>query len=313
MTTLNLFKNSAKRALENEQEKLRKSWNELSERERAFNETKEFGRIHMLPTERIIANPNQPRKQFEDESLINLADSIRLYGILQPLTVRRVDTKGQYDSMFEIIAGERRYRAAKMLGFATVPCIIIKVDNKKSAELAIIENIQRENLNIFEQASAIASLIDMYGLTQEEAARQLSMSQSFIANKLRILRLTPPEREKILEFGLTERHARALLKIQSTEQRIRIIDYIHAHNLNVATTESYIDRLISENNQLQRPRPQRKIILKDMRIFYNSIDKAVSLIKQAGIPVEDERIELENQVEIKIRVPKASLHAFNRQ
>ncbi len=309
MTSINLFKNSAKKELEAEREKLRRSWNELAERERAFNETNEFGRIHMIPTDRITANPNQPRKQFEDESIISLADSIRLYGILQPLTVRRIDREGQYGSTFEIIAGERRYRAAKMIGFVNVPCIIINVDSKKSAELAIIENIQRENLNIFEQASAIASLIDMYKLTQEEAARQLSTSQSFIANKLRILRLTLPEREKILQYNLTERHARALLKIQSVEQRIRIIEYINAHNLNVATTESYIDRFIAENEHAKKPRSPRKIVLKDIRIFYNSIDKAVSLIKQAGIQVESERIDSDDQVELTIRIPKSSLQA----
>ena len=145
MTSINLFKNTARRELEEERERLRKSWSDLAEREKCFQENEEFGRIHMIPTDRITANPNQPRKQFEDESIISLADSIRLYGILQPLTVRKIRTEGQYGTLYEIIAGERRFRAAKMIGFSTVPCILINVDSKKSAELAIIENNQREN------------------------------------------------------------------------------------------------------------------------------------------------------------------------
>ncbi|MBE6611503.1 MAG: ParB/RepB/Spo0J family partition protein [Ruminococcaceae bacterium] len=306
MTSINFFKSSAKRELEAERERLRHSWDELNRREKAFMEKDEFGRIHMIPADRIIANPNQPRKQFDDESIISLADSIRIYGILQPLTVRRINGDEQYGPAFEIIAGERRFRAAKMIGFVEIPCIIINVDSKKSAELAIIENIQRESLNIFEQASAIASLIDLYHLTQEEVARQLSTSQSFVANKLRILRLTLPEREKILAYNLTERHARALLKIQSVEQRLRIIDYIYLHNLNVATTESYIDRFLAENESSRRPRSPRKIVLKDIRIFYNSIDKAVSIIKQAGIPVESQRTEGDDVIELTIRIPKST-------
>ncbi|MBQ8249601.1 MAG: ParB/RepB/Spo0J family partition protein [Clostridia bacterium] len=257
----------------------------------------------MLMTERIFPNPNQPRRKFDDETIIRLADSIRRYGILQPLTVRRIESEGVFGSLFEIVAGERRLRAAKLLGLQEIPCIILKVDSKKSAELAIIENIQRENLNLFEQASAIASLIDMYGLTQEEVARQLSTSQSFVANKLRILRLTVPEREKILKYGLTERHARALLRISSAEDRLRIIEYISVHSLNVAATEAYIDRFLTENASARKPRSPRKIVLKDIRIFYNSVDRAISVIKQAGIKVESERIDEENATVLTIRVP----------
>ncbi|MBQ2766362.1 MAG: ParB/RepB/Spo0J family partition protein [Clostridia bacterium] len=259
----------------------------------------------MLNTEHIFPNPSQPRRKFEDDAIIRLADSIRRYGILQPLTVRRIDGEGAFNALFEIVAGERRLRAAKLLGFREVPCIILKVDSKKSAELAIIENIQRENLNLFEYASAIASLIDMYGLTQEEVARQLSTSQSSVANKLRILRLTSPEREKILRYGLTERHARALLRISSAEERLRVIEYINTHGLNVATTESYIERFLAENESARKPRSPRKIVLKDIRIFYNSVDRAISVIKQAGIKVESERIEDGDSTVLTIRVPNS--------
>ena len=302
MTALNIFK-SPKKELAAEREKLDKRWQELAEKESALKAEKtaadikqrkadEYGRIHNIPIERIVPNPSQPRRQFEDESIIRLADSIRQYGILQPLTVRRMEADELLplgEQRMEVVAGERRLRAAKILGLRTVPCIIVDVDSRKSAELAIIENIQRENLNIFEQASSIAALIDIYDLTQEEVAKQLSMSQSFVANKLRILRLTAPEREKILAYNLTERHARALLKIDSVEQRLRIIDYI--------------ERLLAESDSSRRQRSPRKIVLKDIRIFYNSIDKAVALVRQAGIAVSSERNEVEGGVEVIIRIP----------
>ena len=322
MTAFNLFKGQSKKdkELEAERASLDRGWRELHERENALmNESKraaaekaaaelkarrseEYGRIHNLRVESILPNPSQPRKLFEDQALINLANSIRQYGILQPLTVRRLDGEDR----FEIVAGERRLRAAKLLSLEKVPCIIVDVDSKRSAELAIIENIQREDLNIFEQAGSIASLIDIYDLTQEEVAKQLSMSQSCVANKLRILRLTAPEREKIIEYNLTERHARALLKIESVEQRMRIIEYIKEHNLNVATTEKYIDRLLADSEASWHHRAPRRIILKDIRLFYNSIDKAVSLVRQAGIAVESERTEADDAIEVLIRIPKAA-------
>ncbi len=300
-----IFKKIPEIQLENEREKLRRSWNQLEMRERNFNETEEFGRIHMISVDRIFPNPSQPRRKFDDDAIIRLADSIRKYGILQPLTVRRIEGQGTYNALFEVVAGERRLRAAKLLDLCDIPCIILKVDSRKSAELAIIENIQREDLNFFEQASAIASLIDMYGLTQEEVARQLSMSQSFVANKLRILRLTSVEREKILKYALTERHARALLRISSVDERLRAIEYINLHSLNVASTESYIDRFLSENESVRKPRSPRKIVLKDIRIFYNSVDRAISVVKQAGIQVESERVDEADATVLTIRIPNA--------
>ncbi len=300
-----IFKKAEQLQIETEKARLNRAKQALERRVRAFDEAEEFGRIHMLASDHIFPNPNQPRRKFEDDSIIRLADSIRRCGILQPLTVRRTEGTGIHDAIFEIVAGERRFRAAKLLGLSTVPCIIIRADERKSAELAIIENIQREDLNIFEQASAIASLIDMYGLTQEDVAKQLSTSQSFVANKLRILRLTIPEREKILAYGLTERHARALLRVATAEERLRIINYINSNNLNVAATEGYIDRYLAENQSARKPRSPRKLVLKDIRIFYNSIDRAISIVKQAGIDVVSERVDSEDVVELTIRIPKA--------
>lgn len=257
-----------------------------------------------LPIVRLTPGTAQPRACFDDDSIIKLADSIRQNGILQPLTVRPVTSREFYGTVYEIVAGERRFRAAKLLGLDTVPCVIVYADDQTLAEIALIENIQRESLNIFETAGAIASIIDMYGLTQEELSKKLSVSQSFIANKLRILRLTPPEREKILKYGLTERHARALLRVASAEQRMRIIEYINRYSLNVATTESYIDRYLSENSSARKPRSPGKIILKDIRIFYNSIERAISMVRTAGVAVESERVDLGEAVELTIRVFK---------
>ena len=299
-----IFKKAEQMQLETEKARLRRAAKELERRQKAFDEAEEFGRIHMITTDRIFPNPNQPRRKFEEDSIIRLADSIRRCGILQPLSVRRIEGAGVTDALFEIVAGERRFRAAKLLGLAAVPCIIISVDTKKSAELAIIENIQREDLNMFEEASAIASLLDMYGLTQEDVAKQLSVSQSYVANKLRILRLTMPEREKILSYSLTERHARALLKLPTVADRLRAIEHINKHSLNVSAAEAYIEHYLADCKTEKARHAPRKLVLKDMRVFYNSIDRAISLVKQAGINVTAERVDIGDSTELTIRIPK---------
>lgn len=260
----------------------------------------DFGKILNLPIERIMPNPMQSRRVFDEDSILRLADSIRRYGILHPITVRRT---GPGTDLFEIVAGERRSRAAKLLGMKAIPAIIIKADKQRSAELAIIENIQRENLNIFEQAAAIATLIDAYGVTQEEIAAKLSASQSFVSNKLRILRLTLPEREKILAYGLTERHARALLRLEDASARLAVIEYIYKHNLTVTATEEYIDKFILKASAPKSHHPPRKVVLKDIRIFYNTIDRAISIVKQAGINIESQRVEDGDSVCLTIRIP----------
>lgn len=261
-----------------------------------------IGRIRNIDIERIVPNPSQPRKNFDDEAIIRLADSIRRYGILQPVSVR---TGSAPDSPFVLIAGERRLRAARLLGLKDVPCVIVEADERMSAELAIIENLQREDLNVFEQASAIASLIDIFSLTQEQIASRLSVSQSYIANKLRILRLTERERVMILEGGLTERHARALLKIEDVDRRIEVIRHIIARSLNVAAAEDYIERMLCA--PIMSPdaiKSRRKLVLKDIRIFYNTIEKALSTVKAAGISVVSNRTESDDCIELVIKIPK---------
>ena len=191
--------------------------------------------ILQIKVDQIKPNRAQPRGEFDNNSIIRLADSIRRYGILQPLTVRKTANDDPFS--YELIAGERRLRAARLLGYLTVPCIIIEADEKMSAEMAIIENLLREDLNMFEQAHGFKQLIDNYGLTQADVARKMSLSQSAVANKLRLLRLSYEEQRLVLETGLSERHARALLKIEAKELRIETIKYVASHKLNVANTE----------------------------------------------------------------------------
>lgn len=258
-------------------------------------------RIHMVLTDLLFPNPSQPRFIFEDEPMLRLADSIRRYGILQPLTVRTTKDDTKTDIAYQIIAGERRWRAARIIGLKEIPCIILDVDSQASAEMALIENIQREDLNIFEQAAAISSLIDIYGLTQEQAAKQLSSSQSYIANKLRILRLTPIERTAIIKHGLTERHARALLKLEDPEMRLSVIQTVAAKEMNVSSTEKYIDRLLAEkNNECSRQSISGKI--KDIKFFYNSIDRAIDILKGCGVEVSSEKNERFGETSILIRI-----------
>lgn len=261
----------------------------------AFN-----GKVYILSTEMLFPNPSQPRFIFEDEPMLRLADSIRRFGILQPLSVRPSRNSEGVIEAYQIIAGERRWRAARILGLSHIPCLVLDIDSQHSAELALIENIQREDLNIFEQAAAIASLIDIYGLTQEQAARQLSSSQAYIANKLRILKLTPKERTLIIKNKLTERHARALLRIESPETRLEAINHIASKELNVSATERYIDSLLTTQNV---SRCAVKPYLKDLRFFYNSVDKATSILKDCGFNVVTEKNELPEETLITIRIP----------
>lgn len=213
---------------------------------RKANEDELSRRILQIKTDDIRPNRAQPRAEFDQNSIIRLADSIRRYGILQPLTVRLSEPDDIYG--YELIAGERRLRAAKMLGYLTVPCVVMEVDEQISAELAIIENLLREDLNMFEQAYGFRKLIETYHLTQEEVARRMSLSQSAVANKLRLLRLSYEDQQYILEMGLTERHARASLRIDHPQKRSEAIHHIAENKLNVQATERYIEDLLTERD-----------------------------------------------------------------
>ena len=262
-------------------------------------------RVLYLSVDAIRANPDQPRKYFEPEALRELAESIGRYGILQPLTVRRGEDG------YELIAGERRLRAAKLAGLREVPCLAVRSDEEESALLSLIENLQRQDLHYMEEAAAIAKLIAVYGLSQEQAAERLGKSQSAVANKLRLLRLSDGEQEKIEENGLTERHARALLRLEDEEERGEVLSIIIKREMNVSRTEEYIEDIICAKSRLaereSKPKgseQKRKLVIRDIRLFYNSIDHAVDVIKKSGIPVESTRKEVEEGVLISILLPK---------
>lgn len=227
------------------------------------NPEEELGtRVIQVKTDDIRPNRAQPRAEFEQNSIIRLADSIRRYGILQPLTVRASDPDDIYQ--YELIAGERRLRAAKMLGYLTVPCVVMEVTEQVSAELAIIENLLREDLNMFEQAYGFKKLIENYHLTQDEVARKMSLSQSAVANKLRLLRLSYEEQKLILEHGLTERHARAMLKLENSEKRMDVIAYVADQKLNVQATEHYIEELLAKEEKKQKASARSEDVAEDL-------------------------------------------------
>ena len=260
----------------------------------------------MVEVDKIFSNPSQPRRIFEDEAIHRLAESIRRYGIIQPLTVREKESFSGDKRFYELVAGERRLRAAKLLKMRQVPCVVVRADSCRSAEMAIIENLMREDLNIFEQASALASLIGTYNLTQEQIAKNLSCSQSYVANKLRLLNFSRSHRELILKHQLTERHARALLRVRPEEERGKLLKLVIARGLNVARTEELVERHLSEVKNGKEPAPDKgqKIMLRDVKLFYNSVKKAVDLIRGAGVDVQTQQKELEDATEITIRIPK---------
>lgn len=262
-----------------------------------MNEEKGLWReVLSIETSKIALNPNQPRKSFSDEGIIKLADSIRQFGIIQPLTVRKT-TDG-----YELVAGERRLRAAKELGMSSVPCILSGANDQQSAELAIIENLMREDLTIFEEAEAIEVLIDTYGLTQEKIAAKLSVSQSYIANKLRLLRLSREEREIILRSKLTERHARALLRIYDDIERQRALEAIIKEEMNVSKAEELVDKITLKS----KPDEVKKRTYKSIGSFYDAINRAISAIENSGVKIKSRRVEGDSYTELTILVPKCA-------
>lgn len=250
-----------------------------------------------LPPGMIHPNPRQPRRFFDPEGLAELSASIRQHGILQPLTVRR-GPEG-----WELIAGERRLRAAMLAGLETVPCVERNADEDESALLALVENLQRQDLHYFEEAAAIGEFLRQTGITQEETAAQLGRSSSALANKLRLLRLSPACRDLLIQNSLTERHARALLRLEAEEERLAALRHIVEKGLNVAQTEQYIDRRL-EILQSTPPAKRRTFILKDVRLFLNSVDRGLRMVRDAGIHAACDREETEEDILLTIRIPK---------
>lgn len=263
---------------------------------------KNENKISDIPIIKIRPNKAQPRKVFNEEDLNALSQSIAENGILQPLTVRKVST-----TEYELIAGERRLRASVMAGLHKVPCIVIKCSEKESAVYALLENLQRSDLGMFEEARGVSRLIRRYGLTQQEAAVKLGKTQSTIANKLRLLRLTYEEQEWIENAGLSERHARALLKLGDEGARREALSKIISENLNVQQSENLINLMLSPSPKNNKKQGTSKAVIKDVRIFVNTINKAIDTMRLAGIDAQSDKTDTDNFIEYTIRIPKKQI------
>lgn len=255
------------------------------------------GKVIFLPLSSVRPNPAQPRTVFDVQGLQELAASIRLYGVLQPLTVRK---KQGY---FELVAGERRLRAAGLAGLCEVPCLLVSVDDQDAGLLALVENLQRRDLDYIEQAEGLSRLMQEYHLTQEQAAKKLGKSQSAVANKLRLLRLSPQVLALLRANRLSERHARALLRLDDEAAQRRVIRLIAENDWTVAKTERYLDTLLTCTPEKAR---FGRFALRDMRVFFNALNHQLDLIRAAGIDPETEQQETEREIVLTIRIPKSA-------
>lgn len=239
--------------------------------------------VLQVPLSKIVPNPYQPRKEFESEALSELADSIRQYGVLQPLLV----APGK-DGTYILIAGERRLRASIMAGMGTVPVIVSEYTTQQIAEIALIENLQRKDLHYLEEAEGYEKLVNTFHLTQESMAIRVGKKQSTIANKLRLLRLPVSVRNKLHDSKLTERHARVLLKLENEETQKAVLQKVLKGNLNVRQTEALVEKTLKENGKLDKKKP-RIVIVNDVRIYLNSIREIMETVKTSGIPASMEQ------------------------
>jgi ParB family chromosome partitioning protein len=256
-----------------------------------------------LPLEKIHRNPYQPRHEFDENELIDLAKSIRAYGLIQPIIVREAEEG------FQIVAGERRYRACCMLGMKDISAIVQEMNDEKAAAVSLIENIQRKELNYFEEANAYSILLNQFGMTQDELARKIGRSQSAIANKLRILRLPDEVKEIIDPAMVSERHTRALLKINNSETQIEILNKIIERELTVKETEELVEKL-SRNNipgagKRESSSQNVSMIIRDARIFLNTIRETIKRARQTGVDIIMEERDLEDEYEITIKIAKS--------
>ena len=262
--------------------------------------SKDGNKVVDIPIRQIRPNQSQPRKTFKDEELNSLAASIEENGILQPLTVRRLNLQE-----YELVAGERRLRAAVIAGLKRVPCIVIKCTDRESAIFALLENLQRSDLGMFEEARGISRLIRKYNLTQEEAAAKLGKKQSTVANKLRLLKLTMDEQDWINQAGLSERHARALLRIADENLRKEALSKVISESLYINQTEELVDNIISSSFiAVDDKHRKKRVVIKDVRIFINTINKAVDTMRLAGINAVSKRAENDDYIEYTVRIPK---------
>ena len=250
----------------------------------------ETGRVVFLPSKAIHPNPFQPRKIFSEEQLTELTESIRQHGILQPLAVRRTGTQ------YELIAGERRLRAGVLAGLTEIPCIVMQMTEEESAMAALVENLQRQDLDYIEQAQGIDRLLRQFSMSQEQVAKLLGKSQSGIANKLRLLRHSPKVLDALRQAKLTERHARALLKLSTDHLKLQAIGVISRQNMNVTKAEQYIEGLLNQ----QDTSPKKA----NVGAFLSYLNQSLARIQLSGISAVSERLETDSQIVLTITIPK---------
>jgi ParB family chromosome partitioning protein len=253
--------------------------------------------INKIPIDHIIPNRFQPRTVFDDEKIEELARTIHTHGIIQPIVVREY---GQ--DTFEIIAGERRWRAMKKLGWDLVPAIIKNFNDTETASVALIENLQREELSPIEEAMAYGKLLELHQLTQEALAQRLGKGQSTVANKLRLLKLPQEVQDALLNRTITERHARALIPLKIPEKQIKLLTEIIEKNLNVKQTEDRVSKLLGQTTE--KPKSKRKAFSKDMRIAVNTIRQSLSMVSDSGINLDSQEEEFEDYYQFTIKIPK---------
>ena len=249
-----------------------------------------------LPVGAIRPNPRQPRREFGPDELAELALSISQVGVLQPLSVRRLPDG------WELIAGERRLRAAELAGLSQVPCLPVEADDDASALLALVENLQRQDLTVWEEADALRRLIDRHHLSQQEAARRIGKSQSAVANKLRLLKLPGDVIDSLRDHRLTERHARALLRLDGADLQRAALEHILKDGLNVAQAEAYIDRLCRKQSAPRRAAPVYRF--RDVRLFLNTVQKSLAVMQSAGVDARCGKEETDSEITLTIRIPK---------
>lgn len=258
-------------------------------------------KVYYVPIEKIVPNPYQPRRIFDRTSIDELSLSIRQYGVLQPLLVRKAEEN------YELIAGERRLKAAKQAGLKEVPIIIKQFDETDAAVVALIENVQRRDLSYWEEAKAFDTLIRVHGMTQEMIADRVGKNQSTVANKLRLLRLSETVKRQLVMNKLSERHARALLRLHDETVQLKVLHEIIEKNLNVQDTEKIVEKalLACQKKEMQQKKEAKLGFTKDLRLFFNTINKAIDSMKQAGVMARTEKTDHESYIKYSIIIPKS--------
>lgn len=267
--------------------------------QRNLDDTKENAEeVVKIPRDKISANQFQPRTVFDEAKIEELARTIHMHGVIQPIVVRPTGTDGHY----EIIAGERRFRAMSSLGWDEVPAIVRDLSDKETASIALIENLQREELTSIEEANAYQNLLELHGITQEALAQRLGKGQSTVANKLRLLKLPPEIQQALLDRKILERHARALLKIKDMDLQKKLFDETVEENLNVKQLELKVEKLLS--TEPKKAKPRRKAFSRDVRIAVNTIKQSLTMVSKSGIDVSTEEEEHDEYYQITVKIPK---------